>query len=182
MAYYAPKDLVVRSSADPGTLVPALRRIIAKADPDQPISQIRTLAEIVEADTASRAVQVRLLGAFAAMAFLLAGIGLHGLLSFTVSSRSQEFGVRIALGAERSDILGMVLRDGVRLAIAGVVPGVAAYTAGRSMSALRVGVEPGDAPTFLSVVALCFGMTLAGSVVPAMRAVRLDPTTVMRAE
>jgi ABC-type antimicrobial peptide transport system permease subunit len=100
-----------------------------------------------------------------------------------VSSRAQEFGVRIALGAQRSDILGMILRDSIRLAIAGVVPGIAlAYTAGRSMSALLVGVKPGDAPTFLSVVALCFAMTLAGTLIPAIRAVRLDPTMVMRAE
>ena len=181
--FYNPKNLVIRSSADPGTLVPALRRIIGKADPGQPISQVRTLADIVDADTASRAVQVRVLAAFAGIAFLLAGIGIHGLLSFTVSSRSQEFGVRMALGAGRSDILGMVLRDGARLAIAGVIPGVTlAYLAGRTMSALLAGVNPADAPTFLGVVALCFGMTLAGSILPAIRAIRLDPTMVIRAE
>jgi ABC-type antimicrobial peptide transport system permease subunit len=183
VSWYAPKELVVRSSAAMGTLVPALRRIVGKADPDQPVSQVRTLTEIVEADTASRAVQVRVLAAFAAIAFLLAGIGIHGLLSFTVSSRSQEFGVRMALGAQRSDILGMVLRDGALLALAGVVPGVTlAYLAGRTMSALLAGVNPGDAPTFLGVVALCFGMTLVGSILPAIRAVRLDPTLAIRAE
>jgi putative ABC transport system permease protein len=181
--WYGPKELVVRSSADPGALVPTLRQIIGKADRDQPISQVRTLAEIVEADTASRAAQVRVLGAFAAIAFLLAGIGLHGLLSFTVSSRSQEFGVRMALGAQRADILGMVLRDGVRLAMAGLVPGVTlAYLAGRTLSALLAGVNAGDAPTFLTVVGLCFAMTLAGSLLPAIRAIRLDPTLVIRAE
>ena len=195
VSWYAPKELVVRSSAAMGTLVPALRRIVGKADPDQPVSQVRTLTEIVEADTASRAVQVReavsascavqvrVLAAFAAIAFLLAGIGIHGLLSFTVSSRSQEFGVRMALGAQQSDILGMVLRDGARLALAGVIPGVTlAYLAGRTMSALLAGVNPVDAPTFLGVVALCFGMTLVGSILPAIRAVRLDPTLAIRAE
>ena len=101
------------------------------------------------ATSAPRAVQVRVLGAFAAIAFLLAGIGLHGLLSFTVSSRSQEFGVRMALGAQRSNILTMVLRDGALLAAAGIVPGVIlAYIAGRSMSALLAGVTPTDLPTF----------------------------------
>jgi predicted permease len=183
LGFYAPKDLVIRSSADLGTLAPALRQIIARADPGQPISQVRTLADIVEADTASRAVQVRVLAAFAGIAFLLAGIGIHGLLSFTVSSRSQEFGVRTALGAGRSDILGMVLREGVLLASAGVVPGVTlAYLAGRAMSALLAGVNPGDGPTFISVVVLCFAMTLAGSLLPAIRATRLDPTLVIRGE
>ncbi len=181
--WYSPKELVVRSSADPGSLVPALRQIIGQADPDLPIARVRTMAEIVEGDTASRAVQVRVLGAFAGIAFLLAAIGLHGLLSFAVSSRSQEFGVRMALGAQRADILSMVFRDGVLLAVAGLIPGVIlAYIAGRTMSALLAGVDPADPPTFLAVVGLCFGMTLAGSLLPAVRAIRLDPTLVMRSE
>lgn len=183
LVFYAPKNLVVRSSVGVATLLPALRRIIGKADPGQPVSQVRLLADIVSSDTAPRAVQVRVLGAFAAIAFLLAGIGLHGLLSFTVASRSQEFGVRMALGAQRRDILGMVMRDGVWLAVAGILPGVTlAYVAARSMSALLAGVTPGDAPTFVVTVTLCFGMTLAGSFLPALRAIRLDPTIVMRAE
>jgi putative ABC transport system permease protein len=183
LSFFAPKDLVIRSSVDAGTLVPALRQIIGKADRSQPISNVQPLADVVEIATASRAVQVRVLGAFAAIAFLLAGIGLHGLLSFAVSSRSQEFGVRMALGAQRSGILGMVLRDGIKLAIAGLVPGVVlAYQAGRALSALLFGVNPGDAPTFLSVVVLCLGMTVAGSLLPAIRAVRLDPTLAIRNE
>jgi putative ABC transport system permease protein len=181
LTYYAPKDLVIRSSVDPAALLPALRRIIGSADPAQPVSDVRTLADVVDADTAPRQVQVRVLGAFAAMAFLLAGIGLHGLLSFAVASRTQEFGVRIALGAQRGDILAMVLRDGIRLAIAGVVPGVAlAYAAGRLLEALLAGVQPADAPTFLITIALCLVMTLGGSLVPAIRAVRVDPTVAMR--
>jgi predicted permease len=183
MMFYAPKELVVRSSLSAGALVPALRQIIAKADPDQPISEVRTMDQVVEADTASRAAQVRVLGAFALIAFLLAGIGLHGLLSFTVSLRSQEFGVRMALGAQRGNVVGMVLREGVLLAAAGLIPGVAlSYVAGRALSALLAGVDPGDVPTFGSVVVLCFGMTVAGSLLPAIRAVRLDPTSVMRQE
>jgi len=182
LTFYAPKNLIVRSAA--GTsLVPALRRIIARADPEQPVTDVRTMPEIVEADSASRAVQVRVLGAFAAIAVLLAGIGLHGLLSFTVSNRSQEFGVRMALGAQRSDILGMVFRHGGVLSGVGVAVGVIlAYASGRAMSALLVGLDPADLPTFLSVVGLCLAMTLAGSLLPAIKAVRLDPTQVMRGE
>ena len=180
---YIPKDLVVRISASPGAVLPSLRRIVASADPEQPISDVRMLSDIVEDDTAPRVVQVRVLGAFAAIAFLLAGIGIHGLLAFAVSSRAQEIGVRIALGARPYDIIGMVLGDGVRLAAAGVVLGTGlAYAAGRALEALLAGVKPGDLPTFATAVALCLLMTAFGSLLPAIRAVRVDPTTSIRAE
>jgi len=181
--WYAPKDLVVRSSLAPGALIPAVRRAIARADPRQPISDVRTLAEIVEAETAPRSVQVRVLGGFAAVAALLAGIGIHGLLAFAVSNREQEIGVRIALGARSGDILGLVLRQGLLLASAGVVLGIAlAYVAGRGLEALLAGVSPRDAPTFLTAVVLALVMTIAGSLLPALRAVRVDPLTAIRAE
>jgi predicted permease len=185
MSFYAPKDLVakVTGGSDPSTIVPSLRRIIARADPNQPVSDVRTLAAIVEGETAPRRVQVRVLSAFAAVAVLLAGIGIHGLLSFTVSSRAQEIGVRVALGAVPGDILKMVLRNSVRLSVIGLALGLAlAYAAGRAMEALLFGVSPGDAATFLSALALCLLMTLLGSLVPALRAVRMDPLTVIRAE
>ncbi len=183
MSYYAPKDLVVKSTADPATIVSSLRRIVARADPNQPVSDVRTLAAIVEGETAPRQVQVRVLSAFAAVAVLLAAIGIHGLLSFTVSSRAQEIGVRVALGAVPSDILKMVLRHSVRLSAVGVALGLAlAYGAGRALEALLFGVSPADTATFLSALALCLLMTLLGSLAPALRAVRLDPLTVIRAE
>jgi predicted permease len=183
LVFYAPKDLVIRASGDPRLLSPAVRRIIQRADPEQPISDIRTLAEIVEADTAPRAIQVRIIGAFAALAFLLAGLGIHGLLSFTVSARSAEIAVRIALGAQPRNILKIVLHESVMLAAAGVALGVAlAYAAGRAMQALLAGVTPGDTATFLAAAGLCFLMTLAGSLVPSLRALRVDPITAIRAE
>ncbi len=182
-AFYSPQDLVVRSSAGTGALLPALRRIVHGADPQQPVSEVRTMAQIVEAETASRSAQVRVLSVFAAIAFLLAGVGIHGLLSFAVSRRAQEIGVRIALGAQPGTIVRMVLRQGVLLAAAGVLPGVAlAYAAGRAMQALLAGVQPGDAPTFLAATGLCVLMTLLGCLFPALRAVRVDPITAIRAE
>ncbi|MCU1234483.1 MAG: hypothetical protein JWP63_2450, partial [Candidatus Solibacter sp.] len=120
---YAPKDLVVRLSTPPAAVLPALRRIIAAADPEQPISDVRMLTDVVDGETAPRVVQLRVLGAFAAIAFLLAAIGIHGLLSFTVSTRKQEIGVRLALGAQRSTILRMILRDGARLSAFGAIVG-----------------------------------------------------------
>lgn len=180
---YPPKDLVVRSGADPVALVAAVRGIVAKADPQQPISNVRTLADIVGAETAPRAVQVRVLGSFAAVAVLLAGIGLHGLLALAVSSRTQELGVRIALGAQRGDILKLVLRQGLLLAAAGTAAGVVlAYAAGRALEALLAGISPRDGATFLGAVALAIAMTVAGSLLPALRAIRVDPLDAIRAE
>ena len=181
--FYTPKDLVIRSSTAPPMLLPAIRRIVQSADREQPISDVRTMSEIVEEQTASRSLQLRVLGAFAAIAFLLAAIGIHGLLSFAVAQRGREIGVRIALGARSSDILGMVMRRAFLLAVTGIALGAAlAYAAGRTLEALLAGVKPGDAVTFLVAVGLCLVMTLVGSLLPAVRAVRVDPITVMRAE
>jgi putative ABC transport system permease protein len=183
LSFFAPKDLVVRASVEPATLLPAIRRIVRAVDPEQPISDVRTLTEIVADETASRAVQVRVLGAFAAIAFLLAGIGIYGLLSFAVSQRSHEIGVRMALGARGGEVLALILRQGAVLAMAGVIPGVAlAYAAGRAMGSLLAGLDPGDAATYLAAVALALLMTLFGSLLPALRAVRVDPIRVIRKE
>lgn len=183
LPWYAPKDLVVRSSGDPEALASALRGIIREADPEQPISDVRPLSEIVEAETGARSVQLWALGAFAAVAFLLAGIGIHGLLSFAVSQRTQEIGVRVALGARPGDILGMVLRQGLLLATVGMAVGVAAgYAAGTAMRSLLAGVRPADSITFASALVLTLAMTIAGSLAPAIRAVRVDPLTAIRTE
>jgi len=183
LGYYAPKDLVVRSAASVEALLPPLREIIREADPEQPVSEVRTLAAMVADQTASRSLQLRVLGAFAAIAFLLAGIGIHGLLACAVSQRAREIGVRRALGAQSADVLAMVLRSGVLTAALGVAPGLAlAYGAGRAMESLLAGIEPGDAPTFAAAAALCPLMTASGSVVPALRALRVDPMTVVRTE
>ena len=183
MGWYTPKDLVVRSQLDTAALVPALRRIIARADPDQPVSDVRPLSEIVETETAPRRVQVRVLGAFAGLALLLAGIGIHGLLAFTVSSRRPEIGVRLALGATREDVLGLVLRHGLRLGATGAALGLAlAFAAGRGLEALLAGVSPRDLATFLAAAGVAVSTALLGSLLPAVRATRVDPLTVMRAE
>jgi predicted permease len=181
--WYAPKELVVRASGDQAALVTAVRRMVRQADPDQPVSNVRTLEEIVSGQTASRAVQARLLGLFAALALLLAGVGIHGLLSYSVSSRAQEIGVRMALGAAPRDVVSMVVGQGVRLAAAGVLPGLAlAYAAGRTLESLLASVKPGDGVTFLVVAGVCLAMTTAGCLVPAIRAARLDPMAAIRAD
>jgi putative ABC transport system permease protein len=183
LLFYSPRALVVRTAAGVAAPLPAIRRIIRAADPLQPISDVRPLADVVAAETAPRTVQVRVLAALAGVAFLLAGIGIHGLLSFAVSQRGGEIGVRMALGATAPDILGLVLRRGALLGAAGILPGtLAAYAGGRAMAALLAGVEPGDAATFLAAGGLCLLMTLTGSLLPALRASRVDPAAVMRGE
>jgi predicted permease len=183
ISFYTPQDLAVRTDLPLAAIMPAIRRIVHDVDPQQPISSVQTMANILADQTASRRVQARVLGALALIALLLAGIGIHGVLSFTVSRRAQEIGVRLALGARRGDILRMVLRKGVVLAAMGVLPGVAlAYGAGRGLSAMLFGVQPGDPVTFGVAIVLCSAMAIAGSLFPALRAVRVDPISVMRAE
>lgn len=180
---YVPRELVVRTSLPQDALLAPLRDIIGRADPQLPVGGIRVVSDIIEEETAPRRVQVRILGVFAAVAFLLAGVGLHGLLAYSVSQRVREFGVRVALGQERASILAMVLRHGFRLALLGVVVGSgAAVAVGRLLRTLLFGVSPTDAATFGAAIGLALLMTLAGSLLPAIRAVRVSPIEVMRAE
>lgn len=181
--FYAPQDLVIRASVPAATLIPQVRAIIGKVDPQQPIADVQLLSTVVEAETAPRVIQLRVLGAFAATAFLLAGIGIHGLLAFSVSARSREIGVRLALGATSRDIVTMVVGRSSVLAVAGVVIGAAiAYGAGRSMQSLLAGVDPADPAVFAAAAAMVLIMTVAGTLMPAWRAVRVDPLTATRAE
>jgi predicted permease len=183
ITFYTPKALAVRTTVPPAKLAPAVRDVVHRADPNLPIMDMQTLSDMVDLETASRSVQVRVLSAFALIAFILAAVGIHGVLSFAVSQRMTEIGVRIALGAQSRDILSMVLSRGVTLAIAGVLPGVAlAYVAGRSMEALLAGVKPADAITLASAVGLTVMMTLVGSLAPTLRALRVDPITALRAD
>jgi predicted permease len=182
---YMPKVLVIRSvgTLDARSLLPRIREIVHAVDPEQPISDVRPMAAIVSAETAPRLTQLRLLGALALIALLIAGLGIHGLLSFTVSKRSQELGVRRALGAQSETIVGMVLREGLALAAIGMLVGVAVgYAAARGMSALLFGVRPED-PLTLGVAALLCLLTAAiGCVQPAMRAARVDPMMALRSD
>lgn len=183
LVYYAPKDLIVRSSLPLASLLPAVRRIVHGIDPEQPISDAATMGAVVADQTASRAAQLRVLGILAAVALLLAGVGIHGLLAFAVSTRLQEIGVRLALGARSGTITRMIVREGLLLGLAGLLPGVGlAYAAGRSMQSLLVGVQPGDPPTFLAAALLCLATTVFGCVRPALRASRIDPISALRSE
>ena len=182
-SYYAPKDLIVRSSLPVASLLPAVRRIVRDIDPEQPISDAAMMSAVVADQTASREAQLRVLAILAAVALLLAGVGIHGLLAFAVSARLQEIGVRLALGARSGMITRMILREGLVLGLAGLLPGVLiAYAAGRGMQSLLVGVEPGDAATFAVAVLLCLVTIVIGCVRPALRASRIDPISALRSD
>jgi putative ABC transport system permease protein len=165
------------------SLLPSIRRIVRGIDPEQPISSAQMMSEVVADQTASRIAQLRVLGILALVALLLAGVGIHGLLAFAVSSRTQEIGVRLALGARSGSIAGMLLREGLVLAAAGIVPGaVIAYASGRAMQSLLIGVGPWDLPTVTAAVVLCTLTTLVGCLRPAVRASRVDPTAALRSD
>jgi putative ABC transport system permease protein len=183
LPFYAPKALVIRSAGSSESLISAVCGIIRGADPEQPITDVQTMERIVDGETATRSVQARLLAGFAALAFLLAAVGIHGLLAFAVSQRLREIGVRMAMGAKPRDILAMVIRQSALVTLVGVIPGaLLAYAAARAMQALLAGVRPDDASTFAAAIALCVAMTLIGSWIPAWRAVRVDPIMALRAE
>jgi putative ABC transport system permease protein len=178
-----PKDLVIRYTGSAGALLPAVREIVRATDPEQPISDVRTMEDVVAGETATRRAQLRVLGALAAIALLLSGVGIYGLLAYTVAQRSREIGVRLALGAEPAGVARMIVSQGMKLALVGIVPGVlAAYWAARGMRALLFGVAPADPATILVAAALVLIMTLAGSLVPVLRAVRVNPMLALREE
>jgi predicted permease len=180
---FEPKDLVIRHSAPEEALIAAIRQIVHAADPDQPISDVRTLNAVVAGETATRNAQLSVLGVLAAVAVMLVGVGIYGLLSYSVSLRAREIGVRLALGADPVGVGRMIFADGMRLAVLGIVPGVLiGYAAGRAMSALLFGIAPGDPATFLSAIGVALVIAFAGSFVPALRAVRVSPMSVLRAE
>lgn len=181
--YYAPRDLVIKTSGDPLALAPAVRRIIRDTDPDQAVSDVRRMSDIVGAQTAPRRDQLIVLGTLTAIAFLLAAVGIHGLLSFTVLACTQEIGVRVALGAARGSILAMFLRQGLMLGVAGAIVALPlAYLAARGMGALLFGVTPADPAIYAAAALVAIVMTLVGSLRPAVRAAVIDPALTMRTE
>jgi putative ABC transport system permease protein len=180
---YVPDYLVVRTKGDPTALAPAARRVIASVDPEQPVSNVQTMDEIVDLNVADRQQQMFLLGAFAGLALLLASIGLYGVLSYAVTQRSREIGLRIALGASASRVVRMIVARGLALTGIGLMIGLAtAWAATRAMKNLLYGVAATDPVTFTAVAALLGFIALIACYAPARRAARVDPITVLREE
>jgi putative ABC transport system permease protein len=180
---YSPKELVVRTTAPREPLIAELRRIVRRADAELPVGRVRTLGEVVGEQTTPRRVQVGVLGAFTALSLTLSGIGLYGLLAFSVSQRRGELGLRLALGAPVSGIVGMVVKEAALLCAAGALAGIGlGYVAARGLEALLFGVQPGDAPTYLVSTGVVLLLAVLACAQPALRAASVDLTEALRAE
>ena len=181
--WYAPRDLVIRASVPPTSLVSAVISKVHELDPDQPVSKIRTMREVLGQEFGQRQTGTTLLGVFAGLAMLLAAIGLYGVLSYFVTQRIPEFGVRIALGAQRRDILMLVLKRGMGLALVGLGIGLAAsFALTRLMRSLLFEVSASDPMVFGVIAALLLSVAFAACVIPARRATKVDPMIALRYE
>jgi putative ABC transport system permease protein len=176
-------SLAVRTSGDPIAMLRPVKRIIAKYDNQLPVTDVRTMDQIAHESIAEPRFRARLLGTFATLALLLSAIGVFGVLTFSVAQRTREFGVRMALGAQISDVLGLVLGSSAIISLIGIALGtLGAAVLARSLSALLFGVRPLDPITFISAPVLLALVALAASSIPAIRAARTDPAVVLREE
>ena len=178
-----PMYLVVRTASEPQSVTATVRNEVAAIDRDQPVSNILTMDQRIADSVAPRRFNMFLLGLFAALALLLAAIGIYGIMAFSVAQRTHEIGVRMALGAGSGDVLKLVLRNGFKLALIGIVVGLAAaWAATRLMSTLLYGVSATDPATFLIDALLLAGVALLGCYLPARRATKVDPLVALRYE
>jgi len=173
--------LAVRASGDPLSLARAVQAQVQAVDPDEAIANVQAMDDLVEAEVGQRRLLVFLLGSFAAVALLLALIGIYGVIAYSVAQRTQEVGIRRALGAQQADILRLVIRQGLVLALVGIAFGLSgAFALTRLMKTLLFQVSTTDPATFAIVAALFLLAALAASYIPAHRAARIDPMAALR--
>lgn len=179
-----PRQLLIRTkTANPLSVLSAVRQAVHELDPDQPISDVRTLDAIAADPLALRNFLTYLLGGFALLALVLAAIGVYGVIAYSVAQRLREMGIRIALGADQRQVLGLVIRDGLRLGLMGIGAGlIGSIAATRLLSTQLFGVKATDPLIFSTVALLLAGMAALAAYVPARRAARVDPITVLREE
>ncbi|HYL61030.1 MAG TPA: ABC transporter permease [Candidatus Methylomirabilis sp.] len=175
--------LVVRTTSNPATVAAAVRDVVHKVDPNLPIAHVTTMEGLLSDSLSPRRFSAVLIGIFAGLALLLAAIGIYGVMSYTVSRRTQEIGVRMALGAQLGNVRGMILGQTLKLTLIGVGLGLAgAFVVARFLASLLFGVGTYDPVTFVGVALLLIGVALAASYVPARRAMRVDPIVALRYE
>ena len=175
--------VVVRTTGDPMTLAGSVRGEVRALDPTVPVANVRPMAEVVSTALATPRLTGFLLGTFAVVALVLAGVGIYGVLSYLVSRRTHEIGIRLAIGAGRSQVMGLILGHGLRLTSAGLAMGlVGAFALARLMQSVLYDVRPTDPETYVAVVLVLAVAALLASALPALRAVRVDPVSALRSE
>jgi ABC-type antimicrobial peptide transport system permease subunit len=176
-------SLLVRTTGDASALLGALRSEIAAVDPGLPTGELTPLERAIHEQLAPSRFRTILLTGFAAAALLLAGIGVYGLISYSVAQRTPEIGVRLAMGASRGQVRALVMRNGLALAAGGLGMGlILALAASRWLSSLLFEIEPADPMTMATAVAVLLAVAVVASYLPARRAMRIDPATALRAE
>lgn len=176
-------SLVIRSGSDPAGLTAAVRKEVLSLDADQPISDVRTMNELLSDSLLVRRLSVWMLGVFAALALVLASIGIYGLTAYSVSRMTHDIGLRMALGAQRKNILRVVVWRGISAAVVGVAVGLPlAFSLTRLMRALLFGVTTTDAATFVVVPVVLISVAALACYIPARRALRIDPTIALHYE
>ena len=175
--------LVIRTETQPASLVPGIREAVRQADPDLPLFQVMTMEDLYAKSVAQRRLNVWLLGVFAVVALLLAVTGIYGVMSYSVTQRRHEIGIRMALGAQAGNVLVQVLREGMKLASIGITIGlVASIASTRLLQTLLFGVSATDPATLAAVAVVLASVALLACYVPARRATRVDPLTAIRYE
>jgi putative ABC transport system permease protein len=175
--------VAVRTQADPSALASAVRGMIASLDPQIAVADVKTMEANVQESIAPQRFNLFLLGLFATLAVFLAAVGVYGVLSYAVTQRTREIGVRVALGAQRGSILAMTIREGMQLTFAGAAIGlVGAWLLTRWMAGLLYGVTARDPLTFVGVIVVMSLVSLAACYIPARRATRVDPLVALRYE
>jgi putative ABC transport system permease protein len=175
--------LFVRSALPAALLMAGVRKEMASIDPHQPLTSVKTMEEVISTTTAPRRFTALLLGVFAAIALLLAAVGIYSVISYSIALRTQEIGIRMALGARRPAILLMVMRKGMLLTVIGTTIGLAgAFALTRWMSSMLFSVTASDPATYLSVVLVSLGAAVLACALPARRATKVDPLVALRYE
>ncbi|HSE38534.1 MAG TPA: FtsX-like permease family protein, partial [Blastocatellia bacterium] len=175
--------LVVRTTGDPLALTSAVRAAVQSVDKDQPVSNIASIAQIISNSVGEPRFRTLLLSVFAALALILAGVGIYGVMSYTVARRTHEIGIRMALGARPGDTIRLVVGEGLTLALIGVAVGLAgAFWLTRLLSSLLFGVSATDPLTFAVIAVLLTSVAAVACYIPARRAARVDPMIALRCE